>query len=104
MSQAARFASDSTLVTPRLSFGAMSVAPELQRLRGEGPSQPRFEPCLPKPGKVPPSGPYWIHEIKYDGFRILAHRRGARHSVAGSDRGVAHSILRHRWRGHRLRR
>jgi ATP-dependent DNA ligase len=23
---------------------------------------------------VPPSGPGWIHEIKHDGFRILARR------------------------------
>jgi len=28
------------------------------------------------PAKVPPSGLGWIHEIKHDGFRILAHRRG----------------------------
>jgi hypothetical protein len=32
------------------------------------------EPCLPSPAKVPPSGPEWIHEIKHDGFRILAQR------------------------------
>jgi ATP-dependent DNA ligase len=30
------------------------------------------EPCLPSPAKAPPSGPGWIHEIKHDGFRILA--------------------------------
>ena len=38
------------------------------------------EPCLPRPAKEPPSGPDWIHEIKHDGFRILARRdeRGAR--------------------------
>jgi hypothetical protein len=28
--------------------------------------------------KVPPSGPGWIHEIKHDGFRILARRDSAR--------------------------
>jgi bifunctional non-homologous end joining protein LigD len=33
-------------------------------------------PCLPSPGGKPPSGTGWIHEIKHDGFRILAHRRG----------------------------
>jgi bifunctional non-homologous end joining protein LigD len=27
---------------------------------------------LPSPAKAPPSGPAWIHEIKHDGFRILA--------------------------------
>jgi bifunctional non-homologous end joining protein LigD len=33
-----------------------------------------FEPCLPRPAKEPPTGPGWIHEIKHDGFRILARR------------------------------
>jgi hypothetical protein len=33
-----------------------------------------FEPCLPRPAKEPPVGPEWIHEIKHDGFRILAWR------------------------------
>jgi ATP-dependent DNA ligase len=32
------------------------------------------EPCLPSPAKAPPSGPDWLHEIKHDGFRILAQR------------------------------
>jgi len=36
-----------------------------------------IEPCLPSPAKVPPSGPGWIHEIKHDGFRIMARRDGA---------------------------
>jgi bifunctional non-homologous end joining protein LigD len=35
-----------------------------------------FDPCLPRPASEPPAGPGWIHEIKHDGFRILAHRRG----------------------------
>ena len=33
-----------------------------------------IEPCLPSPARVPPSGPLWIHEIKHDGYRILARR------------------------------
>jgi bifunctional non-homologous end joining protein LigD len=37
-----------------------------------------IEPCLPSPAKAPPSGPGWLHEIKHDGFRILARRDGAR--------------------------
>jgi bifunctional non-homologous end joining protein LigD len=36
-----------------------------------------IEPCLPSPAKTPPSGPGWIHEIKHDGFRILARRDSA---------------------------
>jgi ATP-dependent DNA ligase len=46
-----------------------------RRVRAEQ-SVPRFEPCLPRPADEPPAGPGWIHEIKHDGFRILAHRRG----------------------------
>src|SRR5205807_10307768 len=36
-----------------------------------------IEPCLPSPAKAPPSGPGWLHEIKHDGFRILARKDGA---------------------------
>ncbi len=50
----------------------MSVSRELKsRLR-------RYELCLPRPAKEPPSGPGWIHEIKDDGFRILAELDGGR--------------------------
>ena len=35
-------------------------------------------PCLPRRTDEPPCGPGWIHEIKHDGFRILA-RREAEH-------------------------
>ena len=41
------------------------------------PSLGIIEPCLPSPAKAPPSGPHWIHEIKHDGFRILARRDSA---------------------------
>jgi len=33
-----------------------------------------FLPCLPTRVKTPPSGELWIHEIKYDGFRLMAQR------------------------------
>ena len=35
------------------------------------------EPCLPSPAKRPPVGSNWIHEIKHDGFRIMARRDSA---------------------------
>jgi bifunctional non-homologous end joining protein LigD len=35
------------------------------------------EPCLPSPAEAPPSGPDWLHEIKHDGFRIMALRDAA---------------------------
>ena len=31
-------------------------------------------PCLPSRAVRPPSGPNWLHEIKHDGFRIIARR------------------------------
>jgi len=34
----------------------------------------RIEPCLPRAAKQPPAGPGWIHEIKHDGYRIMAER------------------------------
>jgi bifunctional non-homologous end joining protein LigD len=33
-----------------------------------------IEPCLPSPADKPPSGSDWIHEIKHDGFRLMARR------------------------------
>jgi bifunctional non-homologous end joining protein LigD len=35
------------------------------------------EPCLPSPAERPPAGANWIHEIKHDGFRVMARRDAA---------------------------
>jgi ATP-dependent DNA ligase len=32
---------------------------------------------MPSPAKAPPSGPDWLHEVKHEGFRILALRDAA---------------------------
>ena len=37
-----------------------------------------YEFCLPTRGIQVPGGPEWLHEIKYDGFRMLVHRDGNR--------------------------
>ena len=42
------------------------------------PRRAAIQPCLPIPAKEPPSGRDWIHEIKHDGFRIIAMRDGDR--------------------------
>jgi bifunctional non-homologous end joining protein LigD len=55
-----------------------ATARELRRRLGAEQSQPRFEPCLPRAASEPPVGLDWIHEIKHDGFRILARRDAAR--------------------------
>ena len=33
-----------------------------------------IEPCLPSSAERPPAGPDWIHEIKHDGYRLMARR------------------------------
>src|SRR5215467_12559459 len=35
-------------------------------------------PCLPTKAQEPPSGPTWLHEIKHDGFRVIARKDGSR--------------------------
>ena len=34
-------------------------------------------PCLPTRTDKLPSGSQWLHEIKHDGFRIIARKNGA---------------------------
>lgn len=34
-------------------------------------------PCLPTKAERPPSGEMWLHEIKHDGFRVIAPKDGA---------------------------
>jgi bifunctional non-homologous end joining protein LigD len=31
-------------------------------------------PCLPSKAPQPPSGDGWLHEIKHEGYRLMAHR------------------------------
>ena len=46
-----------------------------QRLRERLSADSGFiEPCLPSPADKPPSGSNWIHEIKHDGYRLMARR------------------------------
>jgi hypothetical protein len=57
-----------------LKAPSFNSAPMLQR---SGRVAGLIEPCLPSLAKTPPSGPDWLHEIKHDGFRILARRDAA---------------------------
>jgi ATP-dependent DNA ligase len=34
--------------------------------------------CLPTRAAAPPTGPDWLHEVKHDGYRMLAVRDGER--------------------------
>src|SRR6266481_1491792 len=45
-------------------------------------------PCLPTKAQEPPSGPMWLHEIKHDGFRVIARKDGPKirlYSRPGND-------------------
>ena len=35
-------------------------------------------PCPPTAAQKPPSGSSWVHEIKHDGYRLMARRQGSR--------------------------
>lgn len=37
-----------------------------------------FEFCLPTKGTTVPNGPDWLHEVKYDGYRLRLERDGDR--------------------------
>jgi bifunctional non-homologous end joining protein LigD len=40
-----------------------------------------IQPCQPTLVAKPPAGPGWLHEVKHDGFRILARKQGERVQV-----------------------
>jgi ATP-dependent DNA ligase len=45
-------------------------------------------PCLPTSAAQPPSGDSWLHEIKHDGFRVIARKDDQRvklYSRPGND-------------------
>jgi ATP-dependent DNA ligase len=58
---------DSAAATPNYS-GMLRVRPDLVGF---------IEPCLPSAADRLPAGPGWIHEIKHDGFRLMARRDAA---------------------------
>jgi len=61
----------------------MSVVPRIH------PTPSGFiEPCFPTAARVPPSGPGWLHEIKHDGYRLMARLEGRK--VRLFSRALAH--------------
>src|SRR5215813_14769674 len=49
----------------------------MPRLTPPSPRSGFIEPCLPSSAERPPSGPDRIHEIKHDGYRLMARRDAA---------------------------
>jgi len=63
-----------------------------------------YSPCLPTAGKVVPATPNWLHEVKYDGYRLIVVRDGDRvrlftrngHDWSGRFPWIAESALKNR--------
>jgi ATP dependent DNA ligase domain len=36
------------------------------------------QPCIPTLASRPPTGPQWVHEIKHDGYRLIARKQAGR--------------------------
>jgi bifunctional non-homologous end joining protein LigD len=75
-------------------------------------------PCLPTKADTLPSGEMRLHEIKHDGFRVIARKDGDRvrlYSRPGNDMtrrfpliaealtGPAFTVVHHRWGSRRVR-
>jgi bifunctional non-homologous end joining protein LigD len=61
-------------------------------LRSHAPLTGFVAPCLPISAPEPPSGEEWLHEIKHDGFRVIARMDGKRvklYSRPGNDRPIS---------------
>ena len=61
----------------------MCVAISMASCHSSGPPRHRLrlprgliEPCAPTLVRKPPCGPIWTHEIKRDGYRIMAYKQG----------------------------
>jgi bifunctional non-homologous end joining protein LigD len=37
-----------------------------------------IQPCSPIRAKEVPAGDVWLHEMKFDGYRVQAHKMGSR--------------------------
>lgn len=50
----------------------------IEQVAGQNAKLPQFiEPCLAKLADEPPRGTNWVHEIKFDGYRIQARKSGS---------------------------
>ena len=64
-------------------------------------------PCLPTKTDKLPSGSQWLHEIKHDGFRVIARKKGAQvrlYSRLGNDLTYRFPLIVETWARLRARR
>jgi ATP-dependent DNA ligase len=46
-------------------------------MKARSPKLAFIPPCVPRLVLKPPTGPEWLHELKYDGWRVQAHKSKA---------------------------
>jgi ATP-dependent DNA ligase len=51
-------------------------------------------PCLPIKASQLPSGSLWVHEIKHDGFRVIARKKGAQVRLYGGPAMISPIVFR----------
>jgi bifunctional non-homologous end joining protein LigD len=75
-------------VPTRPPSGQRSTWPGVMSLRPRTLPAGFVAPCLPTSAAQPPCGALWLHEIKHDGFRVIARKQGKRvklYSRPGND-------------------
>jgi hypothetical protein len=48
-------------------------------------------PCSPMPAKAVPAAEEWLHEVKFDGYRVQAHEVGSR-VIGGGRKEAPHGV------------
>jgi ATP-dependent DNA ligase len=49
---------------------------------------PFMKPMAPTLAKLPPTGPEWLHEVKFDGWRVQARREWFGHPLQQERNGL----------------
>ena len=55
-----------------------------------------IHPCLPSTAERPPSGPDWVHEIKHDGYWMMARREVTGDRLLSATARIGPSVPRRR--------
>ena len=55
---------------------------------------PFIKPMAPTLAKVPPAGPEWLHEVKFDGWRMQLHVEGDEVALLQQERDRLHERFR----------
>jgi ATP-dependent DNA ligase len=64
------------------------------------PAMPPYQPCIPAAGKAVPARPEWVHEVKYDGYRLIVVREDKRvRLITRNGHGPAAFLVRTQRRG-----